>query len=148
MTTLAAVLRQADIVYAHSAGLAIDALNSGCKVIVGNYPFDIQGPSVEHLYGARQALAAEQMKHLQAQQIIHSVNELYSLVHTWLEPVGWETGNEHALMRPIISLNAHPTHRRRSSLAAGKAKLRKLHRSPRQFLQDSRYSVLRKLGSQ
>ena len=148
VSALATVLRQADIVYAHSAGLTIDALNSGCKVIMGNHPFVIQGPGVEHLHTARQALAAEQMKHLQAHQMIHGVNELYSLVHKWLEPVGWQTGNEHALMRPIISLNVHQTHGRPSSLAVGKAKLRKLHRSPRQFLQDSRYSVLRKLGAQ
>ena len=148
VTALATVLRQADIVYAHSAGLTIDALNSGCKVIVGNHPFVIQGPGVEHLYTARQALADEQMKYLQAHRIIHSVNDLYSLVHKWLEPVGWEAGYEQSMMRPIISLNTHPAHRRRSTLAAGKAKLRKLHRSPRQFLQDSRYRVLRKLGTQ
>ena len=66
VSALATVLRQADIVYAHSAGLTIDALNSGCKVIMGNHPFVIQGPSVEHLHTARQALAAEQMKYLQA----------------------------------------------------------------------------------
>ena len=146
VTTLVTLLRQVDIVYATSAGLTIDAVNSGCRFIMGNHPIAIQGHDAEHLNTTRRALAIEQMNRLQAHQVIQHVNELYSLLQNWLQPKGWGTRSEHLPISPIIPLNMHPALSRRSTLASGKAKLLKLQQSPRQFLQDSRYPRLRKLG--
>ena len=146
LTTLITLFHQADMVYAHSAGLTIDAMNSGCRVIIGNHPVSLQGSGVEDFKAARHDLAIEQMAHLQAQEVIHSLRELYSLVQDWLQPEGWLTDTGQVLTNPIIPLDTFQTRRIRSSLASGKAKLRKLYQSPEQFFQDSRYPILHRLG--
>ena len=146
LTTLVALLRHADIVYSHSAGLTIDALNSSCRVVIGDHPVNLQGHEAHQLFAARQNMAAEQMTHLQAHRIIHSISDLHSLLYGWLRPSLCKLETELSTGSPIIPLYSQSKWQRRSSVASGKAKLRKLHRSPRQFLQDSRHPLLRKLG--